>query len=94
LIGWLDGATRSQLGLTDLTVALRGDLDLVHPDVRHHEELDPQPWYEKKATASFLAAFASLRRVLWAGRIMSVSSSEALPREIIDGLLDDLATAA
>ena len=54
----------------------------------------PRPWYPKKATPSFLDALASLRRVLWAERITPVSSSELLPREILDGLLDALATAA
>ena len=54
----------------------------------------PRPWYPKKATPSFLDALASLRRVLWAERITPVSPSEALPQEILDGLLDALATAA
>lgn len=54
----------------------------------------PRRWYPKKATPRFLDALASLRRVLWAERITPVSSSEPLPREILDGLLDALATAA
>ncbi len=54
----------------------------------------PRPWYPKKATPSFLDALASLRRVLWAERITPVPSSEPLPREILDSLLDALATAA
>ena len=53
----------------------------------------PRPWYPKKATPSFLDALASLRRVLWAARTTPASSDEPLPRKILDGLLDALATA-
>jgi hypothetical protein len=56
--------------------------------------LIPRPWYLKKATPSFLDALTSLRRVLWAERITPVSSSERISREILDGLLNVLATEA
>ena len=53
-----------------------------------------RPWYQKKAAPSFLDALAALRRVLWAERITRVSSPEPIPQQILDGLLDALATAA
>lgn len=64
------------------------------PTVGTTQSWIPRPWYPKKATPSFLDALASLRRVLWAERITSLSSYGPLPREILENLLDVLATAA
>ncbi len=54
----------------------------------------PRPWYPKKTTPSFLDALATLRRTMWSARITAVSSTGPLNPEIIDGMLDVLATAA
>ena len=54
----------------------------------------PRPWYQKKATPSFLDALAQLRRCLWSERITELSCSGPLNPKIIDGLLDVLTRAA
>ena len=52
-----------------------------------------RPWYQKKATPSFLDALAQLRRCLWSDRISAVIFRTAQP-ENDRGLLDVLARAA
>jgi len=53
-----------------------------------------RPWYSAKATPSFLDALAALRRVLWADRITTMSSSPLESEKFTDVLLHVLATAA
>ncbi len=53
-----------------------------------------RPWYPHKTTPSFLDALAALRRVLWAQRITTTSTSEGDNDKITDVLLDTLAYAA
>jgi hypothetical protein len=53
-----------------------------------------RPWYPKKATPSFLDALAALRRTLWGERITAMSAGGRLKPQILEGLLDALATAA
>jgi hypothetical protein len=53
-----------------------------------------RPWYQRKATPSFLDAVAALRRTLWQARITAVSSSEPQSDKILDSLIETVATAA
>ena len=53
-----------------------------------------RPWYRRKSVPSFLDAVAALRRVLWCARITEVSSSEDDLAEILDTLIETVATAA
>jgi hypothetical protein len=53
-----------------------------------------RPWYQTKATPSFLDALAALRRTLWAARISPLSLGGRDHAIIIDGMLDVLANAA
>ncbi len=53
-----------------------------------------RPWYRAKSTPSFLDALAALRRVLWRDRITTMSASPSDSPEIIDRLIDVLASAA
>jgi hypothetical protein len=53
-----------------------------------------RPWYQTKATPSFLDALAALRRTLWADRISPLSFGGQDHAIIIDGMLDVLANAA
>ena len=54
----------------------------------------PRPWYPGKKTPSFLDALAAIRRVHWAERINTMSTSEHDHDKITDALLDTLAYAA
>lgn len=54
----------------------------------------PLPWYQKKATPSFLDALASLRGVLWRQRLFPHSASPSLLPEIADTLIDFLSRVA
>lgn len=54
----------------------------------------PRPWYQHKATPSFLDALAALRRVLWHQRITAMSAPDADDHKITDAILDTLAYAA
>ena len=54
----------------------------------------PRPWYQHKATPSFLDALAALRRVLWSQRISAQSHSEPHNTKFTEALLDTLAYAA
>ncbi len=51
-------------------------------------------WYTAKRTPSFVDAVATLRRVLWAGRIFDASESPPLLAKIPELLMDTLAEAA
>jgi hypothetical protein len=53
-----------------------------------------RPWYQTKATPSFLDALAALRRTLWIERISQLSFGGRDHAIIIDGMLDVLANAA
>jgi hypothetical protein len=54
----------------------------------------PRPWYQAKATPSFLDALAALRRTLWSQRITTMSGSARDNHQITEALLDTLAYAA
>jgi hypothetical protein len=52
------------------------------------------PWYPQKQNASFTDALASLRKMLWRKRIISMTGKSSVPSKIITTLIDVVAAAA